>query len=164
MNNNCAATLIYIKRFKTKDRTIRPALFVCQASYESEVEIINSLSGPTFGRSRERVQPAPNPQQAPVSRSHTVSKSQRVYINRLGQTEKEAAENIRSFGRNTLTKKKKMGFMRQLLSNFNDPIIKILIGALLINALVSMGRMNIPETLGIVAAILIATQIGRAHV
>ena len=154
-NNNCAASLIYIKRFKTKDRTIRPALFVCQASYESEVEIINSLSGPTFGRSRERAQPAP--QQAPVSRSHTVSKSQRGYINRLGQTEKEAAENIRSFGRNTLTKKKKMGFMRQLLSNFNDPIIKILIGALLINALVSMGRMNIPETLGIVAAILIAT-------
>ena len=50
-----------------------------------------------------------------------------------------------------------MGFFRQLLSNFNDPIIKILIGALLINALVSMGRMNIPETLGIVAAILIAT-------
>lgn len=145
------------KRCKTKDRAIRPALFVDQASNESEVEIINSLSGPTFGRSREHIQDTSIPQQTPAVQKQAPSKGRRVFVNRLGQTEKEAAENIRIFGCNTLTKKKKMGFFRQLLSNFNDPIIKILIGALLINALVSMGRMNIPETLGIVAAILIAT-------
>lgn len=124
------------------------------------MEIINSLSGPTFGRSRgqtgNNAAKTPGRQQASTQQSHATVGRQ-VYVNRLGQTEKEAAENIRIFGRNTLTKKKKVGFFRQLLSNFNDPIIKILIGALVINALVSMGNMNIPETLGIVAAILIAT-------
>ncbi len=50
-----------------------------------------------------------------------------------------------------------MGFFRQLLKNFNDPIIRILLGALIINAVVSLGHINVPETVGIAAAITIAT-------
>lgn len=124
------------------------------------MEIINSLSGPRFGRSREQKSSIPVHISAKYQQSKkegSISDTQRIFVNRFGQTEKEAKESSQKFGCNTLTKKKKAGFFRQLLSNFNDPIIKILIGALLINAIVSMGRMNIPETLGIVAAILIAT-------
>lgn len=150
--------LIYIN--KTGQRKVfEPALFILQVSHKSEVKIINSLSEPTFGRKRKPDSNisagAPAKQQ---KQKNDISGSQQiVYVNRFGQTDKEAKENVQTFGCNTLTKKKKAGFFRQLLSNFNDPIIKILIGALLINAIVSMGRMNIPETLGIVAAILIAT-------
>ena len=130
-----------------------------QVSHESEVEIINSLSGPTFGRRRESGSSISvgTPAKQEKQKNDMSGSRQTVYVNRYGQTDREAKESIQTFGCNTLTKKKKAGFFRQLLSNFNDPIIKILIGALLINAIVSMGRMNIPETLGIVAAILIAT-------
>lgn len=119
------------------------------------MEIINSLPNTAFGRSRGQKNDASH--SAPTGVIDCTGDRRQVYIRRFGQTEKEAAENLEIFGRNTLTKKKRAGFFRQLLSNFNDPIIKILIGALLINALVSMGKMNIPETLGIGAAILIAT-------
>lgn len=61
------------------------------------------------------------------------------------------------FGLNVLSEKKKDGFFRSLLRSFNDPIIKILLGALVINAIISFGKINLPETLGIGAAILIAT-------
>ena len=37
------------------------------------------------------------------------------------------------YGANTFTKKKQPGFCRQLLHNCNDPIIRILIGALVCN-------------------------------
>ncbi len=76
---------------------------------------------------------------------------------RDGVSEEEAKRNIEKYGSNVLTKKKSKSFFRQLLSSFNDPIIKILLGALVINAAVSLGNINVAETLGIAAAILIAT-------
>ncbi len=79
-----------------------------------------------------------------------------------GLSEEEISKNLNKYGTNVLTKKKKDGFFAQLLRSFNDPIIKILIGALVINAVVSMGRINVPETLGIAAAILIATLVSTA--
>ena len=58
-----------------------------------------------------------------------------------------------------MTRKKSEGFFQKLLQSFNDPIIKILIGALVINTLASFGRINWAESLGIVCAILIATTV-----
>ncbi len=76
-----------------------------------------------------------------------------------GLCEKEVVRNGERYGKNVLSRKKTKGFFSQLLQSFNDPIIKILIGALVINAAASFGRINWPETLGIVAAILIATMV-----
>ncbi len=79
------------------------------------------------------------------------------YDLRRGPTPAAIEESKRLFGENTLTKKKRPVFFRQSLGNFNDPIIKILLGALLINILVTLGRVNFLECGGILAAILIAT-------
>ena len=65
------------------------------------------------------------------------------------------SENI--YGKNIIKRKKREGFFLSLLKSFNDPIIKILIGALIINALASLGRINWAESIGIISAILIAT-------
>jgi len=74
-----------------------------------------------------------------------------------GLTPQEVRQSGETYGRNVISKKGRESFFRQLLKSFNDPIIRILIGALVINACVSLGRINWAETLGIVAAILIAT-------
>ncbi len=80
-----------------------------------------------------------------------------IDINLRGLDDRTVSKMRDKFGANDLSEKKKDGFLRQLLHSFNDPIIKILLGALAINAIVSLGNINIPETLGIAAAILIAT-------
>ncbi len=74
-----------------------------------------------------------------------------------GLTEDAVAHSKETFGTNTLSKKKRDGFLVQFFRNFNDPIIKILLGALLFNIIVTLGRVNWPECGGIAAAILIAT-------
>ena len=61
------------------------------------------------------------------------------------------------FGYNSLTKKKKAGFLRQFFRNFNDPIIRILLGALCLNVLLSFGHVNWFECGGIAVAVLIST-------
>ena len=79
------------------------------------------------------------------------------YDLRRGLTESAAEDARRTFGQNVLTKKKRPGFFRQFLANFNDPIIKILLGALAINVAVTIRQVNFVECGGIAAAILIAT-------
>ncbi len=74
-----------------------------------------------------------------------------------GLSEEAAAISRETFGTNVLTKKKQDGFLIQFFRNFNDPIIKILIGALCINIAVTLGHVNWLECGGIAAAILIAT-------
>ena len=56
-----------------------------------------------------------------------------------------------------MTKKKRVGFLRQFLENFRDPIIRILLGSLVLNVVVRLGDVNWAECIGIAAAILIAT-------
>jgi len=74
-----------------------------------------------------------------------------------GLSAAEAEESRRVFGANILTKQKKAGFFRQFLGNFSDPIIRILVGALVLNIIVSFGDINWMECIGIACAILIAT-------
>lgn len=61
------------------------------------------------------------------------------------------------YGSNSLTKRKSKSFFSHFISNFNDPIIKILLGALALNVFFSFRHANWPETIGVAAAILIAT-------
>ena len=59
-------------------------------------------------------------------------------------------------GTNTLTRRKRRGFMRTFFSNFGDPMLKILLIALGINCVFIFNQRNYLETMGIAAAILIA--------
>ena len=79
----------------------------------------------------------------------------------VGLTSEEVRRSKEKHGDNRLERQKTKGFFKRYIENLNDPIIKILIGALVINAIASLGRINWAETLGIVAAILIATMVSK---
>jgi len=59
-------------------------------------------------------------------------------------------------GSNRLKGRKKASFFQKLLSNFSDPIVRILLAALIINVLFTLQNMNLYECLGIVLAILVS--------
>mgnify|MGYP002792779667 CR=1 FL=1 len=70
----------------------------------------------------------------------------------------EAVERSRKkHGTNELTRHKRITFFQQFLSNFGDPIIKILLAALVLNVLFLFRDANWFETLGIALAIFLAT-------
>ena len=69
----------------------------------------------------------------------------------------EVEKSRRIYGENELKGKKKRSFFRCYLSNLNDPIIKVLIVALLINTFVSLPKINYLESIGIAISILIST-------
>lgn len=74
-----------------------------------------------------------------------------------GLTPREVELSRRQHGDNALTRRKKRSFLREFLANFGDPIIKILLVALVANVVVSFGDFNWFETVGIALAILIST-------
>lgn len=55
-----------------------------------------------------------------------------------------------------MSKKKRRSFLVQFISNLGDPIIRILIGAMIINIIFMFPNINIPETAGIAAAVFVA--------
>lgn len=70
----------------------------------------------------------------------------------------QAVEDSRQkHGSNRLTQQKRTTFGRQLLANFGDPIIKILLVALALNLLLLFRQANWFETAGIALAVLLAT-------
>ena len=77
----------------------------------------------------------------------------------FGLTENEVVESRRNYGKNVLTKKKKEGFIKKLLHNLGDPVIKILLGALIINLIFMFKSRNFVECIGIGVSVLIATLI-----
>jgi calcium-translocating P-type ATPase len=74
-----------------------------------------------------------------------------------GLTEKEAETSRRKYGENRLTKQARRSFLSNFLSNFGDPIIKVLLVALAINVLFLFGSSDWLESIGIAIAILLAT-------
>ncbi len=62
-------------------------------------------------------------------------------------------------GDNSLYKEKTKGFFRRFFENLNDPIIKVLIIAVLAELILTLGNCNFLEIFGIVAAILLATSV-----
>jgi len=84
----------------------------------------------------------------------------------FGLTDTQAAQSKEKFGDNRLTEVEKESFFDKLKENFNDPMIKILLVALGVNALLVLGtqtgviageKMDWYEPVGIAIAILIAT-------
>lgn len=81
----------------------------------------------------------------------------RVTAPHRGLTSDEAKRSARLHGTNIISKKRKISFFRRWLDGFSDPIIRILIGALILNVLVSLGDVDIFETAGILTAVMIST-------
>ena len=85
-------------------------------------------------------------------------------MKKYGLTSSEAEKSRAEFGDNSLTEQKKESFFHKLLSNFGDPMIKILCAALLLNVIfvvlhyaAGIGDTEWYETAGIAAAVIIAT-------
>lgn len=74
-----------------------------------------------------------------------------------GLTRREVQASREQYGSNEITGEKKQSFGRQLLANFGDPIIKILLVALALNILFTLRNFNWFESIGIVVAIVTAT-------
>lgn len=74
-----------------------------------------------------------------------------------GLSEKQVLSSRETYGTNALTKQKPKSFLSKFFENFSDPIIRVLLIALFLNVLFSLGRVNWLETGGIVVAIMIST-------
>lgn len=75
-----------------------------------------------------------------------------------GLTDAEVAQSKEQYGDNSMTEQQGETFWQKLWSNFQDPMIKILCFALIVNVvLVVLGYAEVYEPVGIAAAILIAT-------
>ena len=76
-----------------------------------------------------------------------------------GLTDEEVLASRKTSGDNSLKKEKTKSFLRRFIDNLSDPIIRILLIALGIQLLVTMGNCNFLEIGGIVVAILISTTV-----
>jgi calcium-translocating P-type ATPase len=81
---------------------------------------------------------------------------QKTEFSRNGLSTDEARESARLHGRNVLTKQKGKGFGRRFLGNLNDPVIRILLGALAVNLLLLIRGADWIETVGIAVAVFLA--------
>ena len=76
----------------------------------------------------------------------------------LGLTDAEVAESKAKYGDNSMTEQKGETFLQKLWGNFQDPMIRILCFALIVNVVLCvLGQADWFEPIGITAAILIAT-------
>ena len=78
---------------------------------------------------------------------------------RNGLSQGAVEESRRLHGDNRLSRKKGKSFARRFLGNLADPVIRILLGALLLNLLLLLRDGSWMETAGIGAAVLLATLI-----
>ena len=75
----------------------------------------------------------------------------------VGLTSEEVAHSRALHGENVFVKEKRKSIVRKFLENLKDPIIEILLAALVLEVVFTFGHCNLFEVFGIVAAILIAT-------
>ncbi len=76
-----------------------------------------------------------------------------------GLTPEEVLVSRREHGDNILRRQKGESFWKRFFSNLGDPVIKILIVALILNVILTLGHTNWVESVGICASILLATLI-----
>ena len=77
----------------------------------------------------------------------------------VGLTEEQVKLSREKYGANVFEKVKKKGFFGKFIENLSDPIIKILLIALVVQVVFTLGRVNYFEVGGILAAILIAATV-----
>ena len=79
---------------------------------------------------------------------------------RFGLTSQEVEESRRAHGTNALSEVERESFWSKLKDNFGDPMIKILVVALIINVILTFfGQTEWYESVGIAVAVIIATTI-----
>ena len=76
-----------------------------------------------------------------------------------GLTSLEVKRSFELYGDNSLKKEKSKSFLRRFIENLSDPIIRILLIALTVQVLLTLGNCNFVEIIGILAAILISTTV-----
>ena len=76
-----------------------------------------------------------------------------------GLSREEVVRSREIYGDNRLKKEKGKGIVKRFFENLSDPIIKILLAALVAEVVFTLGRCNLYEVFGIVAAVLIATTV-----
>lgn len=77
-----------------------------------------------------------------------------------GLNEAEVKENRKRFGKNTLTPPPRTPLWKLFLEKFKDPIIRILLVAAVLSLIISIMHNEYAETIGIFAAIFLATGVG----
>ena len=76
-----------------------------------------------------------------------------------GLTSSEVILSHEKYGKNELKREKSKGFFARFFENLSDPIIRILLIALTLQVILTIGNINYVETVGIVAAILLSTTV-----
>lgn len=82
-----------------------------------------------------------------------------MLTNIKGLTDKEVIISREKNGDNSLLKEKTKGFIRKFLENLSDPIIKVLLFAVFVEIIFTLGHCNWWETGGIITAVIIATTV-----
>lgn len=77
-----------------------------------------------------------------------------------GLSQRQVAENRRSYGDNVITPQKETPAWRLLLEKFRDPIIRILLVAAVLSLAIGCVHGDFTESVGIVCAIVLATCVG----
>ena len=78
----------------------------------------------------------------------------------LGLTSAEVEESRRTHGENVLTPPRRQSMWRLYLEKYEDPMVRILLVAALVSLVLSLVRHDFMETIGIIAAIILATTVG----
>ena len=76
-----------------------------------------------------------------------------------GLTSSEVEKSLKLHGDNSLKKEKSKSFIKRFLENLSDPIIKILIIALVLQVILTFGRLDYFEIGGIIVAIFLSTTV-----
>ena len=78
----------------------------------------------------------------------------------LGLTDQEVLQSREKYGANLLTPPKRPSLLRLYLEKFEDPVVRVLLIAAVFSLIISVIENEYAETIGIIAAILLATGIG----
>ena len=78
----------------------------------------------------------------------------------LGLTEQEVLQSREKNGANLLTPPKRPSLLKLYLEKFEDPVVRVLLVAAVFSLIISIIENEYAETIGIIAAILLATGIG----
>lgn len=78
----------------------------------------------------------------------------------LGLSEEEVLQSREKYGANLLTPPKRPSLWRLYLERFEDPVVRVLLVAAAFSLIISIIENEYAETIGIIAAILLATGIG----
>lgn len=78
----------------------------------------------------------------------------------MGLTSAEVKESRRKHGENVLTPPRRQSMWRLYLEKYEDPMVRILLMAALVSLVLSLVHHDFMETIGIIAAIILATTVG----